>query len=202
MKKPINTAAAILAGGRNSRMAGKNKAFIQIEGTSIIQKTFDILKEMFEEIVIVTNFPPDFRAYENESIITGDLIKDAGPLGGIHSALAVTSKEAVFFVACDMPNLHNALILRLVNYFEKSDFDVVVPRVNSFIEPLHGVYRKGLTGSLEDFLRTNKDYSIRNFLRTVNVGYLDLEDDPLNRRIFNNLNSPQDLKNLMEGLWK
>lgn len=193
-------AAAILAGGKNSRMEGKNKAFIRIAGITLLQRTLDILKNMSEEVIIVTNRPSDFLAYKKDSIIIEDLIKGAGPLGGIHSALSATSKEAVFFVACDMPNLHNAFILRLLDYFEKSDFDVVVPRIGLSPEPLSGIYRKGLKIRLEAFLDSNKDYSIKNFLRTVNTGYLDLEDSHLNRKIFSNLNSPQDIKNLMEGL--
>ncbi len=195
-------AAAILSGGKNTRMKGENKAFLSVGGTPIVQRALGILREIFPETIIVTNSQQDFAAFKNNSIITGDLIKDSGPLAGIYSALSVTTQEAVFFVACDMPNLHNALILQLVNYFKKSNFDVVVPRINSFIEPLHGIYRKELKEKLRVFLQTSKDYSIRSFLRTVNVGYLDLEDNSLNRKIFINLNTPQDLMDLREGLWK
>lgn len=195
-------AAAILAGGKNSRMKGKNKAFLLVGGIPIVIRALGVLREIFQEIIIVTNSGQDFAAFKKDSIITGDLIKDRGPLAGIYSALSVTTQEAVFFVACDMPNLHNALILRLVNYFQRSDFDVVVPRINSFIEPLFGIYRKGLKKKIGTFLHTSKDYSIRSFLPTVNTGYLDLEDNSLNRKIFSNLNTPQDLKDSMEGLWR
>lgn len=195
--------AAILAGGKNIRMKGRNKAFIPVGGIPIVQRSLGVLRKIFKETIIVTNSPRDFAAFEKESIITVDLIKNRGPLGGIYSALSVTTRKAVFFVACDMPNLHKALILRLVNYFQRSDFDVVVPRINSFIEPLHGIYRKELNDRLRVFLGTGKDYSVRSFLRTVNVGYLDLEDNLLNRKIFSNLNTPQDLKDWMEGgAWK
>jgi len=195
-------AAAILAGGKNRRMKGENKAFLFVGGTPIVTRVLGILRETFQEIIIVTNSEQDFAAFKKNSIIIEDLIKDSGPLAGIYSALSITTQEAVFFVACDMPNLHNALILRLVNYFKKSDFDVVVPRINSFIEPLAGIYRKGLKDRLKVFLHTSKDYSIKSFLRTVDVGYLDLEDNSLNRKIFSNLNTPQDLRDLREGLWK
>lgn len=200
--KSVSIAAAILAGGKNSRMKGQNKAFLKINGLSLIESTLKLLKATFKEIILVTNYPRAFKAYAKEVIIAEDLIKDTGPLGGIHSALAVTSKQVVFFMACDMPNLHNALILRLINYFKRTNFDVVLPRINSSVEPLYGIYRKGLQEKLDIFLHTSKNYSIRNFLRTVKVGYLDLEDNSLNRKTFANLNTPKDLSDLTEGIWK
>ncbi len=197
-----NLAAAILAGGKNTRMHGRNKAFIPVDGMPIVQRSLSVLGKIFKETIIVANSGQDFAAFEKDSIITADLIKDCGPLGGIYSALSVTTQKAVFFVACDMPNLHAGLIKRLVKYFEKSDFDVVVPRINTFIEPLYGIYRAKLKNKLKIILNSSKDYSIRSFLRTVQVGYLDLKDNTLNRKIFSNLNTPQDLKDALEGVWK
>ena len=63
---------------------------------------------IFKEVILVTNSPEDYVLFENECRIIPDIIKDKGPLGGIHSALSNTAKKAVFFVACDMPYLHNA----------------------------------------------------------------------------------------------
>lgn len=195
-------AAAILAGGRNSRMGGFNKAFIRINGVPAIKTSIGLLKNIFEEIIIVTNSPDNFKSYRQEAIITEDLIKGAGPLGGIHSAFSVTSKEAVFFVACDMPFLHNALINRLIRRFNSLDCEAVVPRINSFIEPLHAIYRSRLKDSLSYFLRRVSDYSIRGFLRGENVEYFDLENNSLNRKIFRNLNTPDDLSKTRGARWR
>ena len=40
----------ILAGGKNARM-GENKAFIEINGTKIIERTLGIFREVFDEII-------------------------------------------------------------------------------------------------------------------------------------------------------
>lgn len=195
MKERVrNIAAAVLAGGENSRMSGRNKGFICISGEPIITRTVRLLGEIFEEIVLVTNSPQEYKAYKDMFYLAEDIIKGAGPLGGIHSALSATKKEAVFFVACDMPFLHNALISRLVRRFSKLDCDALVPRINSFIEPLHGIYKKSLRDKLELFLRTNTDYSVRNFLAALNVEYFDLADNASNRKVFKNLNTPDDLQ--------
>lgn len=192
-------AAAILAGGKNTRMKGRNKAFIPIGGVPIIKRNLDILNKLFKEAIIVTNSPEEFSEFKKNSIIITDLIKNCGPLGGIYSALSATKKDAVFFTACDMPNLNTLLIKRLVKYFESSDFDVLLPRINLSVEYLYGIYKKELKEKLKVFLAKGKDYSVRGFLATVKVGYLDLKDSLLNRKIFSNLNTPQDLEDLSEG---
>ncbi|MFH1317730.1 MAG: molybdenum cofactor guanylyltransferase, partial [Candidatus Omnitrophota bacterium] len=97
---------AILAGGKNRRM-GKNKAFIEVDGISLLKKNIVLLQQIFTEITIVTNSPKEYISFKNDASIITDKIKDIGPLGGIFSALSTTSKESVFFVACDMPFLHN-----------------------------------------------------------------------------------------------
>jgi molybdopterin-guanine dinucleotide biosynthesis protein A len=51
--KATNMAASVLAGGKNSRMYGRNKAFIEMNGTPIIQRTIKLLAGIFEEIIIV-----------------------------------------------------------------------------------------------------------------------------------------------------
>jgi len=193
-----NIAAAILAGGKNSRMSGFNKAFIQIDGIPIIQRTLKLLEGMFEEIILVTNLPQDFKAYDREVIITTDIIRDIGPLGGMHSALSATSREGIFFIACDMPFLHNALIRRELKRFSETNCDCLVPRLGASVEPLHSVYKKYLKDKISSFVKVRNDYSIRSFLRTINVYYWDLENNGLNRNIFKNLNTKEDLEKLEE----
>ncbi len=189
-----NIAAAILAGGKNSRMSGFNKALIEINGTPIIERSIKILQGIFEEIIIVTNSPEEFKSFEKETRIITDRIKNVGPLGGIHAALSTTSKEGVFFVACDMPFLHNALILRQLKDFRRANCECLVPRIGDSIEPLHAVYKKALKEKINGFVKDSQDYSIRSFLKTSNVCYWDLKNSRLNRGIFKNLNTKEDLE--------
>ncbi|MBI4739917.1 molybdenum cofactor guanylyltransferase, partial [Candidatus Woesearchaeota archaeon] len=105
--KFFGISAAILAGGKNSRMSGENKAFIRIGQRPIIEVVIKILEGIFEEIILVTNSPEEYKAYEKRATVCRDIVKNTGPLGGIYSALSTAKEEAVFFVACDMPFLHN-----------------------------------------------------------------------------------------------
>lgn len=187
-------ASGILAGGKNIRMRGRNKAFIDIGGAPIIEKTIRLFEGMFDEIILVTNSPGDYKEYAERIIIIEDEIKGAGPLGGIHAALSKTTKRAVFFAACDMPFLHNGLIRRQMSCFNEIECDCMIPRIADSIEPLHGIYKRELKSDISNFLKTKGSRSIRDFLKTVYTFYLDLASSPPNRRIFRNLNTPDDLK--------
>jgi molybdopterin-guanine dinucleotide biosynthesis protein A len=189
-----NIAGAILSGGQNKRMGGKNKAFIEIEGISLIQRALDIFDQIFDEIFIVTNSPADYRLYEKDYCIISDKIKDVGPLGGIHSALSSTSKKGVFFIACDMPFLHNDLINEQIAVFNQRSVEALIPKIGDSIEPLHGIYAATLKSKIDSYLKKKCGYSIKGFLPTINSAFFRLKDNEFNRKIFKNLNSPCDFK--------
>jgi molybdopterin-guanine dinucleotide biosynthesis protein A len=195
LKEKVNDiAGAILAGGKSSRMGGLDKTLIKMDDTIITQNIVELFNNIFEEVILVTNSPDNYKGYVEDIIIMADLIKDVGPLGGIHAGLSRTKKEAVFFIACDMPFVHNAFIRKEIDCFRHTKSDAFLPRIGPLIEPLCAVYKKGLKENLHYFIKSNDNYSIRSFLQTVNVSYWDLENNPYHRKIFTNLNTREDLK--------
>jgi len=180
-----------LAGGKNMRMKGKNKAFLQINRIPLIEKTIDLFAQIFDEIMIITNEPQTYKTYTGRCAIIEDKIKDIGPLGGIYTGLLNTDHDAVFFVACDMPNLQNDTIQLVISGLNER-YDAVVPRIGFLVEPLHSVYRKELSEKIHHFIESGRDYCIRSFLQTVNVSYLDLEDNKSVRNTFKNVNTLKD----------
>jgi molybdenum cofactor guanylyltransferase len=193
----LRLSAAILAGGKNSRMKGKDKAFLLFDGQPLIQRTISILQSLFTEIFIVTNSPRSYKQYANDAIIIEDSIKEIGPLGGIYAALSQTKRKAVFFVACDMPLLHNGIIAQQIREFEKMDVDVFIPKVGDRLEPLHGIYRQRISEKLLLFLQKSQGHSIREFLKKVGTEYWKLADTVANRKYFTNVNTPEELKKLL-----
>jgi len=199
-KKVSDIAAAVLAGGMNSRMAGQNKCFIEIYGKPIISRTVELLGGIFEEVILATNSPQEYKSYKKTVVMVGDIIKGAGPLSGIHSVLSVAKEEAVFFVACDMPFLHNEMIRRQLEYFKTKNCGALVPKVGNFIEPLHAIYKNNLAVDIRRFVKEGSNYSIRSFLKTVNVCYWHLEENPFHRNIFKNINTEEDARAVRDGI--
>jgi molybdopterin-guanine dinucleotide biosynthesis protein A len=187
---------ALLAGGKCSRMDGHNKAFLKIGDTDFCDVTIQTLKNIFDEVIIVTNSPEEFSGYISTCEIIGDKLKNKGPLGGIYSALSYTNKEALFVVACDMPYLDSNLIVSEINTFSKIQCDALVPRVGNYLEPLHSIFKKKMEEKLYQFLTANQKYYIRTFLDLIDVHYLDIEDNQYHRKAFTNINTPAELERI------
>jgi molybdopterin-guanine dinucleotide biosynthesis protein A len=187
-----NISAAILAGGGGKRFDGINKSKIIIDGKTIISRIIETFDEIFDEIIIVSNTPAEFKEFAGCNII-GDQFLNKGPLAGIHSALKNTDSEALFIVAGDMPFLKKELIDKQIYCFNNSDCDILIPQNDDFIEPLHGIYRKSIGLMLEKFLEEGKNYAIHEFLKMVNVQYLDFGGVVESKRALTNINSPSDI---------
>jgi molybdopterin-guanine dinucleotide biosynthesis protein A len=185
----------ILAGGANKRFGGITKANVVVGGKTIISRMISAIGNIFEEIIIVTNKPEEFREYIQYLLVEDQYLK-AGPLGGIHAALKTSSEDAIFVFAGDMPFLDGKIIIDQINEFNKRQYDVLIPEVDQFIEPLHAIYRKSVLVDLERFLSEGKSRAVRDFLREVNVGYFQVSKTRKTEIAFANINSPSDLNKI------
>ena len=218
-----NISGIILAGGKSRRM-GAFKPFLEIEGKRMIDVIIDNLRPFFREIIIVTDDKDKFL-YEisklpltsirgNENSLKGggrwgcnlseykkikvveDLVKDCGPLGGIYTGLKKMSEERGFFVACDMPFLHNGLIKRILDATAKDSMqDAALPYVGGELEPLCAVYSKRILPKIKIALKQKK-LSIKDFLKDCRCKYIEVREDE--RRSFVNINTLEDLKRAIE----
>ena len=185
----------VLAGGANSRYGGKIKSNEIIGGERVISSILKTIRPIFEEIVIVTNTPEEFTDITG-CIITGDHFLNRGPLGGIHAAMKISSKDAIFVFAGDMPFLNRELILLQAEDFISRPADAHIPKFKGNIEPLHSIYSTSLVNQLENYLTTGSDNMIRSFLNEILVGYFIVPESEIYTKSFTNINSPLDLHSL------
>ncbi len=193
MQKFPKIACAILAGGKNTRMKGKNKALLEVDGIRMIDRIIKEVEDIFGEIIIVCNLPEELNVSKEKYILVKDKIENIGPLGGIYTALITTTKEAVFILPCDLPYLNTNIIKEEIEVFQNNDCDVLVPRLGNYLEPLHSIFKKGLNKELFEFYQTTDNYFITSFLDLLNVYYFDIEESRHHKRGFTNINTPQEL---------
>lgn len=189
-----NISGVILTGGSNTRFDGITKANLLIDGRTIISGITEILKQIFPEIIIVTNTPEEFIEY-SEYRIVGDHFIKVGPLGGIHAALKASSCNAVFVVAGDMPFLNKDLIVRQTDFFLNNNCDALVPAVNQNIEPLHAIYNIIILDKLEKYLSGDSNFAVREFFNKIDTRYLEFENSDETMIAFTNINTPSDFIN-------
>ncbi len=180
----------ILAGGKNSRIA-MTKALIQLGEQTIIERTVRLFRQLFDEVIIVTN---SFDDYAHLGVtLTADLIPETGPLGGLYSGLMLSSSDYSFVVACDMPFIDPAIILHLQNYTYSGNYDVIVPEFNGFIEPLFAFYSKKCIPTILDHLN-QKDFKIRSCYSRVKVKEVPCHHFNAIEKAFFNINTREDLQ--------
>jgi molybdopterin-guanine dinucleotide biosynthesis protein A len=191
LKNKNGITGIILSGGKSLRM-GENKAFIEIDGIPIINRIHTLFKELFQEIIIVTNQEELFLNLEAR--IFDDIILDRGVLAGLYTGLFFSSHLYSFCVACDMPFLNESVIKYLI---QKADhFDVIVPKTKDGLQPLHAIYSKNC---LEPIKRTieQRKYKIIDFFPRVKIKMVEEYEfyslDPT-MQSFINVNTPEELR--------
>jgi len=188
----LTISAAILAGGSARRMTGVIKPNLKVGGETLISKILNVLDNIFEEKIIVTNTPEEFKCYTGCIIVTDQFI-GRGPLGGIHAALKSSMSDSVFIFGGDMPLLDKHLIERQINLFRSLDCDILVPKIGDSLEPLHSVFRRSVLSDLEKYLIDYKDKSVRSFYKEVKTTFMELDDTEEIRHIFANINLHSDI---------
>jgi len=173
----------ILAGGKSRRM-GRNKAFIDSGGVPFFERVYRVFKEIFSEIIIVTNDVLPFERYE--AILQRDIILNKGALGGLYTGLLHSSNYQAFCSACDMPFLNPRVIEYMTQ--ERDEYDVIVPKTHDGLHPLHAIYSKKCLNPMRQLLDRD-DLRIVDFFGQVRVRYIEemeiREFDPHMRSVIN-----------------
>lgn len=185
--------AVILAGGKNRRFGGIDKAFALVGNVPMIRLVIDKLQVVFARILVISNSPDKYTGWP-EIAVASDIITNAGPLGGIHAGMKHSKTPYIFVVSCDMPYIDSELILRQTEYFSTlENIDALVPKVGSYFEPMHSIYKTDISDKLGQFLFSSTDYSIRAFLETVNMASMEVSHDQYTSGVFRNINRPGDI---------
>ena len=112
----------ILAGGKSRRM-GENKALMRLGDDSLIGHVIRCLHDVTDELLLVTNSPTEYAHLDVP--MHGDILPDAGALGGIYTGLIHASHDVILCVACDSPFLEPKLLSYLVSVL--GEYDAVMP---------------------------------------------------------------------------
>lgn len=192
-RRPVRDAVTgvLLAGGRASRMGGRDKAFAAVGGEPIAARTLRLFGDLFPQVLVATGRPERYRALGAETV--ADVYPGCGPLAGLHAAMRAARHPQVFVAACDMPGLDADVIGFLLDRI--GDTDAIVPRWDDDVEPLHAVYAVRTLPVAEECLRSGR-HAMREFLARLRVDYVaerELGDLRGAARSMLNVNTPEEL---------
>jgi molybdopterin-guanine dinucleotide biosynthesis protein A len=178
----------VLAGGRSLRM-GSDKASIVLNDTTFIQRSIDALKPLVTKVLVVSdNLEHDNFGVERIK----DLIKDSGPLAGLHAALSYSETKYNIVLSCDVPLITNRIPKLLINEIDDA-FDVVQVKSNGKTMPITALYKKRCARQIEDLL-LNGERRLRVAVSTLKTKTVKLNSS-LSREV-TNINTIKELKQI------
>lgn len=186
----------ILAGGKSTRM-GTDKAFIVLDGHTLLDRALDLARTVTSSVSIVG----EAAKYGRFAPVAEDIFPGCGPLAGIHTALKASSKDLNLILAVDLPFVTHDLLDYLLN--RAAEFParlITTPRTRQGWQPLCAVYRREFGSLAEEALRNGR-YKIDALFepaRTLGVSEEELHACGFSSRLFRNLNTPEDLTGAIE----
>ncbi len=172
----------ILMGGRSLRM-GKDKAFVQYKGLSLLKKAINNLSEVCKEVYLSVN-QEQYKILHEQYACIQDNYPDKGPMGGILTALEAVNSD-LLVTAVDMPELTTLTLSSLLG----NGASVRAYRhQEKYWEPLPSYWPKTIEGSLKSHFSHNQ-LSLNGFLDKHGEAAELLADT----QVFKNLNHSSDL---------
>ena len=174
----------ILAGGRASRLGGRDKAWLEPGG---VPQVLRISRRFADECgAVLVSANRDLPRYAEHGLIAiTDRIADAGPLGGLDALGSQCETAWLFTIPVDIVDANDCLLRTLAN----AGGDGAVAEDDDGLQPLVALYR---VAALRDAVATAIE--ARNLSVQAMQSRLELPRVRFAGLRFGNLNTPQDLR--------
>jgi len=179
----------VFAGGQGRRMGGVDKGLVELDGRALVAHVIERLAPQVGELVINANQNRDRYAAFGYPVVA-DVIPDfAGPLAGLHAAMAAATTPYVVTSPCDSPFLPADLVARLALALTATPLDLAVARTFDQPHPVFSLVRTDVRPHLEAFLRGG-GRKIDAWYATLRVADVRFDDEA---DAFRNINTAAEL---------
>ncbi len=183
----------VLCGGKSRRM-GRPKVMLPFGPESMLQRVVRLVGAVGEPVVVVASPGQDLPRLPSTTGVVCDRWPDRGPLEGIRAGLEALGEqaEAAYVTGCDVPLLVPGFVRRMIEL--SAGFDVAVPHVDGYDEPLAAVYRTSVLAHVEALLAADRLRPAFLFerVRTRRIMADELTDVDPGLESLANVNSPAD----------
>jgi molybdopterin-guanine dinucleotide biosynthesis protein A len=135
---------------------GTAKAWIPIGPETMLQRMVRILGEVVRPVVVSSRAGQELPDLPPWAHVVCDRHEDCGPMEGLAAALEWLQDRAelAFVAGCDAPLLRPAFVRRMLDL--AGGFDIAVPHLDGFDEPLTAVYRVRLAADFRAALEAGE----------------------------------------------
>lgn len=193
----------VQAGGGSTRF-GTDKALVQLDGKTMLQRTGELLATVCDGVKIVA---PAGKYQGVPWPTVSDRWPGEGPLGGILTGLMTMQRPEfdrawAMHVSCDMPFLTAEFLIYLRERTSRSTAQVVVPQTVNGLEPLCACWRADSTAALQAIFVSG----VRKVTDAMKRLTMEVLDDSAwkrfdtDNRLFWNMNTPADCEEVRRAL--
>lgn len=182
----------ILAGGRASRMGGRDKGLIEVGSRALVDHAIACLRQVTPHILISANRHPAEYAGRGWPVLEDSLTGYPGPLAGILTALERIATARLLVVPCDAPLATPTLLQRLVEAQDVQGGLACLAHDGERLQPAFCLLRREVTDSLRRFLAAG-ERKTQLWLQSLDPVIVDCSDHP---EWFANVNTPEDLRRI------
>ena len=189
-----NIIGVVLAGGRSRRMGGRDKAFVELRGETLLSRTIARASPQVGELLINGDQPrfADFGLPVIADRVPGHL----GPLAGIFAGLdwARENRPAAKWLAsfaCDCPFFPLDLVVQLRAAAEAAGVPLAVAASGGRHHPVFALWNTAIPETSESVLVAKKLRKMDDLVLRVAHATVEFASEPIDP--FFNINMPDDL---------
>lgn len=182
----------VLAGGRATRMGGKDKGLQLLNGKPLWQHVADALASQVSARVLSANRHIDIYQRSGLPVYQDTLADYPGPLAGMLSVMQQDRGEWFVFCSCDTPFIPACLVERMVQ--QRGDSRVVWAHDGERDHPTIALIHRSLIPALQDYLAAG-ERRVMVFMRQSGGHSVDFSDL---KSAFVNVNTLEDLQTMQE----
>jgi len=151
----MNCAGVILCGGESRRM-GRPKVTLPFGNETMLARVARLLGKAVEPVLVVAGARQQLPDLPPAVEIVRDRREGRGPLEAMAvGLLSLGSRaEAAYVTGCDVPLLRPQFVSRMIEL--AAGYEIAVPHVGGYDEPLCGVYRTGVVAEIESLLAQDR----------------------------------------------
>ena len=188
MSKPQIT-GVVLAGGLGRRMGGTDKGLQELRGQPMVYWVIERLAPQVDELLINANQNGERYAAFGHRVVPDQIPGFAGPLAGLHAALATATHPLVATAPCDSPFLPADLISRLFSALTAADADLAVAKTFDQAHPVFCLCQRSVLPHLTEFLESG-GRKVDRWYSTLNIVEVAFDDEA---DAFENINTHEEL---------
>ncbi|MFO0866999.1 MAG: molybdenum cofactor guanylyltransferase [Gemmataceae bacterium] len=195
------TGGIVLCGGMSRRM-GTAKAWLPIQGETMLARICRILAQVVDPIVVVAGPNQDVPPLPSEIEVVRDTEECQGPLKGLVGGLRALEggADAAYLTSCDVPLLRSDFVKAVVDSL--AEYDAAAPEVNGRLQPLAAVYRSMVRLQAEAMLakEQRRARDLLDLVRTRRIPADELRGADPALESLRNINTPEEYEAVLRDV--